>query len=85
MSDLDKRRFGLAQLSGPEIGSGQILKDFDVGIFEELLEAIFVHLDGGDHLLLLHVNVGDVEPNVAEIRRRLANLGENVPSLGNVT
>lgn len=43
-------------------------------MFEELLDAVFVHLNGGDVLLLLDVHVCDVEPHVAEVSGRLANL-----------
>ena len=85
VSYFDQSRFGLGQFAGSEVGPGEILEDFDVGILEELLEAIFVHLNGGDHLFLLHIDVGDVEPNVAEISRRLANLGEDVASLRHVS
>ncbi len=32
----------------------------DVGIFEELLETVLVHLNGGDVLALLHIDVRNV-------------------------
>ena len=43
--------------------------------FAELFDAVLVHLYGGDVLPLLHVDVGNVEPHVHEISRRLTNLG----------
>jgi hypothetical protein len=46
----------------------------DVGIFEELLETVLVHLNGGDVLALLHIDVRNVQPHVAEISRSLAYL-----------
>ncbi len=49
----------------------------DVGIFEELLETVLVHLNGGDVLALLHIDVRNVQPHVAEIGRGLANLQHN--------
>jgi len=42
------------------------------------------HLHGADVLLLLHVDVGQVEPHVADVRRGLPHLGEHVPRLPEV-
>ena len=84
MSDLNQRGLRLSQFPRSEIRPGQILQDFDVGIFEELLEAILVHLNGGHHLLLFHVNVGDVEPHVAEVGRGFTDLREDVTGFGDV-
>ena len=39
------------------------------------------HLHGSHILLLLHVDVGNVEPDVAEVGRGLAHLGKHVTRL----
>jgi hypothetical protein len=49
----------------------------DVGILEELLETVLVHLNGGDVLALLHIDVRNVQPHVAEISSGLAYLQHN--------
>ena len=85
VTNLDERGFRLGQFPCSEIRSGQILQDFHVGILEELLEAILVHLNGGDHLLLFDVDVSDVEPDVAEVGRGFAHLSEDVARFGDVT
>ena len=81
----DERRFGFGQFARSEVGAGQVLQHFHVGILEKLFQTVFVHLDGGDHLFLFDVNVGDVEPDVAKVRRGLAHLSEDVPGLGDVS
>lgn len=43
------------------------------------------HLHGADVLLLLHVDVSQVQPDVADVRRGLPHLGKHVPSLSEVT
>ena len=50
----------------------------------ELLEQVIVHLHGGHVLVLLHVHVGNVEPDVGEVGRRLAHLGEDHAGLSDV-
>lgn len=39
------------------------------------------HGDSGDVLLLLHVDVSDIQPDVRKICRRLANLSEDISRL----
>lgn len=50
-------------------------------MLEEFLQAILVHLNGADILLLLHVNVGNVQPHIAEIGCGLTNLSEYIAGL----
>lgn len=47
-------------------------------MFEEFLQAILVHLNGADILFLLHVNVGNVQPHIAEIGCGLTHLSEYI-------
>lgn len=48
---------------------------------QELLENY--HLYCGDVLLLLHIDMGNVEPDITEVSCGLTNLGEHVSSLVN--
>lgn len=48
---------------------------------QELLEDY--HLYCGDVLLLLHIDMGNVEPDITEVSCGLTNLGEHVSSLVN--
>lgn len=41
------------------------------------------HLDSTDKLLLLHVNMGDIQPNITEIRSCLTDLSKYITSLIN--
>ena len=58
-----------------------MLDYLDVVMVVELFETIFVHLNGGHVLVLLHVDVGNVQPDVGEIRRRFADLELNATTL----
>lgn len=49
-----------------------------------VIAALAHHLHGADVLLLLHVDVRQVEPDVADVGRGLPHLGEHVPSLSEV-
>ena len=62
----------------PEVCPGQVLEHLHVRMLEELLEAVLVHLYGRDILPLLHVDVTDIQPNIAEVRRGLSHLHERV-------
>ena len=46
----------------------------------EFFKTIFVHLDGGHVLMLLHVNMSDVQPNLAEVSRSFSDLREYIPA-----
>lgn len=50
-------------------------------MLEELLQAILVHLNGTDVLLLFDVNVRNVHPNIAEVSRSFAHLSKNITGL----
>lgn len=50
-------------------------------MLEELLQTILVHLNAAHVLLLLHIDVRNVQPDIAKVRGRLSNLSENIPSL----
>ena len=49
-SGLQESEFGLLELSAPGVGPGQVEQDLDVVKLEELLQAVFVHLNGGNVL-----------------------------------
>ena len=51
----------------------------------ELLEAVLIHLDSGDILMLLDVDVSNIEPNVGKFGGRLPNFGEDHSSFSYVT
>ena len=53
-------------------------------ILVELFQAILVHLDGRDKLLLLNVDMCNIQPNVTEIGGRFANLSEQYAGLVDV-
>uniref|UniRef100_A0AAG5CPI8 Uncharacterized protein n=1 Tax=Anopheles atroparvus TaxID=41427 RepID=A0AAG5CPI8_ANOAO len=78
---LQQRHLGLLQLAGAEVRPRQVLHHLDVVVAVELLQAVLVHLDRADVLLLLHVDVRDVDPHVAKVGRRLAHLGEDIARL----
>ena len=82
---LQQRHLGLLQLPVLGVRPRQVEQYLDVVRLVELLQAVFVHLDGGDVLVLLHVHVGDVEPDVAEVGGGLAHLCEDLPRLDYVT
>lgn len=54
-------------------------------MFVELFQAVLVHLNGTDVLLLLDVNVRNVQPNITEIGCGFANLCENVACFDDAT
>ena len=60
----------------------QSLKQYSLA---ELLEAVLIHLDSGDILMLLDVHVSNIEPNVGKFGGRLPNFGEDHSSLSYVT
>ena len=72
----DQRHLGVFKLSGLEVGSSQVLLDLNVGMFEELLQAVFIHLDGRDVLLLLHVDVSNIQPHVTKVSRGFTDLNQ---------
>ena len=73
---LQQRPLGVLKLPGLKVGSRQVLQDLDVGMFEELLQAVFIHLDGGDVLLLLHVDVSNIQPHVTKVSRGFTDLNQ---------
>lgn len=62
-------------------GSSQIRQHFDIVVFGEFLQAVLVHLNGRNVLLLLDVNVSDVQPDVGHVRGGFAHLSEDVSRL----
>ena len=77
---LQKRHLGFLKLSVFRVCSGQVEQYLDVVRLVELLQTVFVHLNGSDVLVLLDVHVGDIEPDIAEVSGGLADLGEDLPS-----
>lgn len=69
----------LAQSVAAEQRPGQVHQDVHVVVTIELAQAVLVHLDRSNILLLLNVNVSNVEPHIAKVCSGLAHLRKDVP------
>lgn len=68
----------LAQPVAAEQGPAQVDQDVHLVVPVELAQAVLVHLDGSNILLLLHINVCDVEPHIAKVCSGFTDLGKDV-------
>lgn len=68
----------LAQPVATEQGSAQVDQDVHLVVPVELAQAVLIHLDGSNILLLLHINVCNVEPHIAKVCGGFTDLGKDV-------
>lgn len=68
----------LAQPIAAEQSPAQVDQNVHLVVPVELAQAVLVHLDGSNILLLFHINVCNVEPHIAKVCSGFTDLGKDV-------